>query len=175
MLASKVAGPVRDPKRPGHIRDGKTFLDRKNLTAALDASLKRLRTDYLDLYQLHWPDRTTATFGKLAYPGPRASRPWPSRKRCPCCRTSCARARCAMWACQRNALGRGAVPQARREPGAAAHRVHQNAYSLLNRVFESGLSEFSRHEDVGLLAYSPLAMGMLCGKYLDGARPRARA
>ena len=47
----------------------------------------------------------------------------------------------------------------------------QNAYSLLNRVFESGLSEFSRHEDVGLLAYSPLAMGMLCGKYLDGARP----
>ena len=68
VLASKVAGPVRDAKRPGHIRNGGTSLDRKNLEQALHDSLRRLQTDYLDLYQLHWPDRSTVTFGQRSYP-----------------------------------------------------------------------------------------------------------
>ena len=125
VLASKVAGPVRDPKRPGHIRDGKTFLDRKNLTAALDASLKRLRTDYLDLYQLHWPDRTTATFGKLAYPWTEGEQTVAIEETLSVLQDFVREGKVRhVGVSNRNALGRGAVPQARREPGAAAHRVH---------------------------------------------------
>ncbi|MVW80265.1 NADP(H)-dependent aldo-keto reductase [Bordetella sp. 02P26C-1] len=171
VLASKVAGPARDPKRPGHIRDGKTFLDRKNLTAALDASLKRLQTDYLDLYQLHWPDRTTATFGadykwidddytvpiedtlevlqdfvragKVRHIGVSNETPW----------------------------GVAQFLKYAEIKGLPRIATIQNPYSLLNRTYEAGLSEFSHREQVSLLAYSPLAMGVLSGKYLNGARP----
>jgi aryl-alcohol dehydrogenase-like predicted oxidoreductase len=172
VLASKAAGPVRDPKRPAHIRDGKTFHDKKNLAAALHDSLKRLQTDYLDLYQLHWPDRSTNTFGQWAYP----------------------------WVKDEHTVGIDETLSALQDfvregkirhigvsnetPWGVAQFVKfsetknlpriasiQNPYSLLNRNFEMGLSEFSHHEQVGLLAYSPLGMGMLAGKYMDGARP----
>ena len=172
VLASKVAGPVRDPKRPGHIRDGKTFLDRKNLTAALDASLKRLRTDYLDLYQLHWPDRTTATFGKLAYPWTEGEQTVAIEETLSVLQDFVREGKVRHVGVS-NETPWGVAQFLKHAENQGLPRIAsiQNAYSLLNRVFESGLSEFSRHEDVGLLAYSPLAMGMLCGKYLDGARP----
>ena len=172
VLASKVAGPVRDPKRPGHIRDGKTFLDRKNLTAALDASLKRLRTDYLDLYQLHWPDRTTATFGKLAYPWTEGEQTVAIEETLSVLQDFVREGKVRHVGVS-NETPWGVAQFLKHAENQGLPRIVsiQNAYSLLNRVFESGLSEFSRHEDVGLLAYSPLAMGMLCGKYLDGARP----
>jgi aryl-alcohol dehydrogenase-like predicted oxidoreductase len=163
VLASKAAGPVRDPKRPGHIREGKTFHDRKNLTAALHDSLKRLQTDYLDLYQLHWPDRTTNTFGQWTYP-------W--------IKDDHTTAIDETLSVLQDFVREGKIRHfgvSNETPWGVAQfpRVAsiQNPYSLLNRIFEMGLSEFSHHDDVGLLAYSPLGMGTLAGKYMDGARP----
>jgi len=172
VLASKVAGPVRDPKRPGHIRDGKTFLDRKNLTEALDASLKRLQTDYLDLYQLHWPDRTTATFGKLEYPWVEDAHTVPIEETLAVLQDFVRAGKVRhVGVSNETPWGVAQFLKASENLGLPRIAAIQNPYSLLNRVFEIGLSEFTHHEQVGLLAYSPLAMGVLSGKYLDGARP----
>ncbi|KGD90033.1 aldo/keto reductase [Achromobacter sp. RTa] len=172
VLASKAAGPVRDAKRPGHIRDGKTFLDRKNLTAALDASLKRLQTDYLDLYQLHWPDRSTATFGKLSYPWVKDEYTVPIEETLEVLQDFVRAGKVRhVGVSNETPWGVGQFLRHAETKGLPRIASIQNPYNLLNRVFEIGLSEFTHHEDVGLLAYSPLAMGMLCGKYLDGARP----
>lgn len=68
VLATKIAGPARQPHNPRHIRGAGNQFDRENINEAIDSSLKRLQTDYVDLYQLHWPDRSTMTFGRSAYP-----------------------------------------------------------------------------------------------------------
>jgi aryl-alcohol dehydrogenase-like predicted oxidoreductase len=172
VLASKIAGPVRDPKRPGHIRDGKTFLDRKNITAALDASLKRLQTDYLDLYQLHWPDRTTMTFGQSTYPWVDDEQTTPIQETLSVLQDFVRQGKIRHIGVS-NETPWGVGQFLKHAESGSLPRIAsiQNPYNLLNRVYEAGLSEFSHHEGVGLLAYSPLAMGMLCGKYLDGARP----
>ena len=172
VLASKVAGPVRDPKRPGHIRGGKTYLDRKNLTEALDASLKRLRTDYLDLYQLHWPDRTTTTFGRPYYPYVEDEHTVPIAETLDVLQDFVRQGKVRHIGVS-NETPWGVAQFLKHAEVDKLPRIAsiQNPYSLLNRTYELGLSEFSHHEDVGLLAYSPLAMGMLCGKYLDGAKP----
>ena len=171
VLASKAAGPVRDPKRPGHIRDGKTFLDRKNLTAALHDSLKRLQTDYLDLYQLHWPDRTTSTFGR-PYPWVMDDDTVPIQETLAVLQDF-VRAGKVRHIGVSNESPWGVAQFLKHAEAQGLPRIVsiQNPYSLLNRTYENGLSEFSHREDVGLLAYSPLAMGVLAGKYLDGARP----
>ena len=172
VLASKVAGPVRDAKRPGHIRDGKTFLDRKNLTAALDASLKRLQTDYLDLYQLHWPDRTTNTFGQLAYPWVEDDSTVSIEETLSVLQDFVRDGKVReIGVSNETPWGLAQYLKASDAHGLPRVATIQNPYSLLNRIFEIGLSEFSHREQVGLLAYSPLAMGVLSGKYLGGARP----
>ncbi|OZI40958.1 NADP(H)-dependent aldo-keto reductase [Bordetella genomosp. 1] len=172
VLASKVAGPVRDPKRPGHIRGGKTNLDRKNLTEALDASLKRLQTDYLDLYQLHWPDRTTTTFGRPYYPYVEDEYTTPIAETLEVLQDFVRQGKVRHIGVS-NETPWGVSQFLRHAEVDKLPRIAsiQNPYSLLNRTYELGLSEFSHHEGVGLLAYSPLAMGVLCGKYLDGAQP----
>lgn len=172
VLTSKVSGPATDPKRPGHIRSGQTHLDRKNMTEALDASLKRLQTDYLDLYQLHWPDRTTTTFGRPGYP-------WKDDEHTVSIEETLGVLQDFITAGKVRHIGVsnetpwGVAQYLRLAETKGLPRIAsiQNPYSLLNRSFENGLSEFSHLNGLGLLAYSPLAMGVLAGKYLNGARP----
>lgn len=172
VLASKVAGPVRDAKRPSHIRDGKTHLDRKNITQALHDSLRRLQTDYLDLYQLHWPDRTTMTFGRPFYPWADDAHTVAIAETLGVLQDFVREGKVRhIGVSNETPWGVSQFLKHADQDGLPRIAAIQNPYSLLNRHYEQGLSEFSRFEDVGLLAYSPLAMGMLSGKYLDGARP----
>ncbi len=172
ILATKVAGPSRGGGIPP-FRGGDNRLDRRNIEQAIDDSLRRLRTDYVDLYQLHWPDRSVPAFGarglvqiddhpetvpiaetlavladlikagKVRHVGVSNETPW----------------------------GVAEFLRGAREAGLPRIVSIQNAYNLLNRVYETGLSEISLREQVGLLAYSPLAAGNLTGKYLGGAVP----
>ncbi|RRV05279.1 NADP(H)-dependent aldo-keto reductase [Pseudomonas sp. v388] len=168
VLASKVAGPGRME----HIRDGNPRLDRKNITAALDASLARLNTDYLDLYQLHWPDRKTNFFGVLGYTHDADDVSVEIEE---------------TLEVLNDLVKAGKIRHfgLSNETPWGTHRflhladVHglpravsiQNPYNLLNRSFEIGLAEMAIREQIGLLAYSPLAFGVLSGKYENGARP----
>lgn len=172
ILASKVAGPSTDPKRPGHIRDGQTRLDRKNMTEALDASLKRLQTDYLDLYQLHWPDRTTTTFGRPRYPWKTDAYTVPIDETLEVLQDFIKAGKVRHVGVS-NETPWGVAQYLKFAETRNLPRIAsiQNPYNLLNRSYENGLSEFSHLEGLGLLAYSPLAMGVLAGKYLNGARP----
>ena len=175
VVATKVAGrAVENPSGPpafSWIRGGPR-LDAAHIAAALDASLQRLRTDRIDLYQIHWPERRVNNFGVLGY------RHAPRDDDIPLAETLAAlnAAVCAgkvrfvglsnetPWGAMRclAAAGADGLPRA---------ASIQNPYSLLNRSFEHGLAEIAHREDLGLLAYSPLAGGVLSGKYLDGRRP----
>ena len=169
ILATKVAG--RSPMN--WFRGDGTKLDRENIEAAIDASLERLQTDYIDLYQLHWPDRPMSMFGsggigykhiesesisinetlgvlsdlvkngKIRYVGLSNETPWGLSE--------------FLKYSEMNNLPRVVSVQ--------------NAYNFLNRTYEQGMSEYFHRSQVGLLAYSPLAQGYLTGMYIDGARP----
>jgi aryl-alcohol dehydrogenase-like predicted oxidoreductase len=174
ILATKVTGRSSNPYIRPHARH--TELNRQQITYALEGSLKRLQTDYVDLYQLHWPDRAVPLFGEagtLYRPAPPTPTPENAIE---------------------DTLGilNDFVKQGKiREVGLSNETawgttrfVHawerglgprivsiQNAYNLLNRTFEMDLAEVAMREQVGLLAYSPLAQGYLSGKYQGGARP----
>jgi len=167
VLATKVSGPGVD-----HVRNGRPSFDRQGIREALDASLERMQTDYVDLYQLHWPERHANFFGRLGYSPD--DDPVPPRIR----ETL-------------EALGE-LVEEGRiryiglsnETPWGVMRFLHtaeqhdlprvvsvQNPYNLVNRTYEIGLAEVSHREQCGLLAYSPLGFGVLSGKYLDGQRP----
>jgi aryl-alcohol dehydrogenase-like predicted oxidoreductase len=155
FIATKVAGPGMGwflaPQR-----SGKTALDRHHIERAVEASLRRLNTDYIDLYQTHWPDRdlpidetmTALTrlveAGKVRYVG--------------CSNETAYGLTKSLWASDKN--------------GSVRYETIQNNFSLLNRRFEDELAEVCRREQISLLPYSPIAGGVLSGKYQDGARPK---
>ena len=167
ILATKIAGPG---DYTAHIR--KTGFKGNSIENALDGSLKRLKTDYVDLYQLHWPERITNTFGnrnyqyfndswednfefileklkelikigKIRHIGLSNENPWGIMK---------------------------FLDYSKQELPKMI--TVQNPYSLLNRLFEVGSSEICKRENIGLLAYSPLGFGILTGKYFNGKMPK---
>lgn len=171
VVATKIAGPNRGM---GYIRQPLDF-SKKSLHEAVELSLKNLQTDYIDLYQMHWPERVMNMFGKrgvseidtkwqdnilevltvfdglikegkIKHIGVSNENPWGVMK--------------FLNESEKHNLPRIATIQ--------------NPYSLLNRLFEVGLSEICMRENVGLLAYSPLGFGFLSGKYLDGMQPNYR-
>ena len=168
ILATKVAGPSRE-----YLRDGGYNYGIEKMTEAINDSLKRLQTDYIDLYQLHWPERNTNMFGKLGYEhkdkgdwnkfedvlgnlqkfvkegkirevGLSNETPW----------------------------GVSKYLEITKEKNLPRMMSIQNPYSLLNRTYEIGLAEVSIREQIGLLAYSPLASGYLSGKYRNETYPK---
>lgn len=177
VLATKIVGPMEaahssSPPPLAWIRGGKTRHNRKHITAAVDASLQRLRTDYIDLYQLHWPDRNTNFFGTINYEHNN------KEQMTPLLETLTALAEVVKAGKVRhiglsNETPWGLAQCLMLAATAGVPRVVsvQNPYSLLNRSYEIGMAEISAREQCGLLAYSPLAFGALSGKYLNGALP----
>jgi len=170
VLASKIAGPGEG--WIDHIRGGRTRFGRQHIREALEGSLRRLQTDYLDLYQLHWPERKTNFFGQLGYA------PEHDDDFTPFADTLEALAEQVQAGRIRHIGLSNETPWGVMRFLAAAERLGlprvvsvQNPYSLLNRSYEVGLAEVSWREGCGLLAYSPLGFGVLSGKYLHGARP----
>lgn len=169
ILASKVAGPVRNSDlgiRPQQI------LDRKNIRLALDASLQRLQTDYLDLYQVHWPQRATNCFGKLNYSYTDEKLAVTILETLEALNEQ-VRAGKIRYLGISNETPWGAMRYLQLAEKHDLPRIVtvQNPYSLLNRSFEVGMAEISQFEGLELLAYSSLAFGTLTGKYLNGAKP----
>ena len=169
VLATKVAGPSVHAK---HIREGQSRLNRKNIEAALDESLRRLQTDRIDLYQLHWPDRSVPLFGTRDYSHPKHDESVPIEETLEALAAIRDSGKVRHFGLS-NETPWGAMRFLRlaEERGWPRVVAVQNSYNLLNRTFDAGLSEICQREDLRLLAYSPLAFGKLSGKYLDGARP----
>ncbi|GGE15837.1 aldo/keto reductase [Polymorphobacter glacialis] len=154
IIATKVSGPSHGWIKSSQ-RAGMTALDRHNIVRAIEASLKRLQTDYVDLYQTHWPDHGTpyeeamralddlVTAGKVRVLGCSNETAWGLMK----------------------SLGVSALE------GLARYETIQNNFSLNNRRFEDALAEVCRQEQISLIPYSPLGGGTLSGKYNGGARP----
>jgi len=169
ILATKMVGPG-----PSWIRDGGGNYNEKNITTAIEGSLKRLQTDYIDLYQLHWPERDTNFFGKRNYEHNTKEEKWNDFE--------------SVLKVLKKFVDQGKIryigvsnetPWGFSKFLEIAEKLNlprivsvQNPYNLLNRAYDIGMSEISCREKVGLLAYSPLGIGYLSGKYRNNQMPK---
>ncbi len=174
VLASKIAGPTGNNNLDGYIRGGNNNFSRAQIIEACEASLKRLHTDYLDLYQLHWPERQANFFGKLGISGISADEQFTPFSEIIDAMSELVRqgkirayglSNETPWGTLRHLSAHEARPDSARAASV------QNPYNLLNRSYEVGMAEVSLRENVPLLAYSPLAFGVLSGKYRHGQKP----
>ncbi|MHB1566057.1 MAG: aldo/keto reductase [Acidiferrobacter sp.] len=174
VIATKVAGPSRGFS---WIRNGPQSLDASNIRSAVEGSLTRLQTDYIDLYQIHWPARPVPLFGDTEFipDAEREADATPVQEQLQAL-ADIIKAGKIRYVGLSNETPWGVLEFLRQ---AAAHGLPrivtiQNPYNLLNRTFEQGLAEICYREGLGLLAYSPLAFGVLTGKYLGSADPSSR-
>ena len=169
VLATKVAGPRNVP----HIRE-KMSLDRRNIHLAIDDSLRRLKTDYVDLYQLHWPNRGVNVFGTRDFPLATAKSEVENYEEILETLNDLVKQGKIKTYGLSNETPWGTMKymEAAKKLNVAKPVTVQNSYSLIHRGYEVGMSEVSMRENIGLLAYSPLAQGVLSGKYLDGNKPK---
>jgi len=168
VLATKIAGPGDYTK---HIRT--TGFSKNSIISAVDGSLKRLKTDYIDLYQLHWPERVTNTFGKRGFNASFDDN-WKENFQ-----SVLESLKTLILAGKIRTIGLsnenpwGFMKYLELSKNNLPKTITiQNPYSLLNRLFEVGNAEICARENVGLLAYSPLGFGVLSGKYLGGKIPK---
>jgi len=172
IVASKAAGPSRGLN---WIRGGELAFDLASLRAGVEASLRRLRTDYVDLYQLHWPARNQPMFGQWQYDPAKEHESTPILETLQALATLVREGKIRYFGLS-NEHPWGVMEFVRlaREHDLPRPVSLQNAYNLLNRVYESGLAEVCQRENIGLLPYSPLAFGTLSGKYLVDANAAGR-
>jgi len=177
VIATKIAGPGDRPGDMTHIRGAARCLDRKNIAAAVDASLRRLGTDVIDLYQVHWSERTITTLRRSRYSylpdGPQQI-PIEETLAALAEQVSIGKIR-HIGVCNESPWGAMQYLAFSSQNNWPRIVSIQNSYSLLDRSFEQGLAEIAMREQVGLLGYSPLASGLLTGKYseaksLEGSR-----
>ena len=167
ILATKAAGP--NPEFH-YLRGGPRFT-REQLMEAVDGSLRRLQTDCIDLYQLHWPDRYTNFFGQRGYLH-REQPETPIDETLRALQELVAAGKIkTIGLSNETPWGTMKFLELADREGLPRVESIQNPYGLLNRTYEIAMAEVSHREDVGLLAYSPLGMGLLTGKYRHGAKP----
>ena len=171
IVATKIAGPSRGF---GWIRNGPR-INREHINTAIENSLRRLQTDYVDLYQIHWPDRYVPMFGSTNYDVTQihASTPIAEQLEILAELVKAGKIR-HIGLSNETPWGVSEFVRCAELLGLPKIISVQNAYHLMNRTFESGLAEVCHHTNVGLLAYSPLAFGWLTGKYLNDPNTKGR-